>query len=127
MNNENKYISIIAICLTVAFIGCLICTAFILSKRANYIGNRTEYEKRYVYVEVTSYTPTTINTPDEDTLFIAKEYFGKIGIFDELGVLIDTIEIYTKTLPQADQIMLREGIRLSSEEALDALIEDYSS
>ena len=121
MNNESKYISIIARCMTVAFIGCLICTAFIFSKLSQARENDI-YEKKYVYVEVTSHIPTANDQPEEKTLFIVKEYFGQIGIFDA-----DGIEIYTKTLPEVDRILLREGIELSSKEALDALIEDYSS
>ena len=125
MNKESKYISIIAISFTIAFIGCLICTGVIYSKNA--ITIQKEYEKVYVYVDVTSHTPE-LNEPDSNTqIYIVKEYFGQIGIFDEYGRLLETIEIYTKTLPKADRILLREGIKLSSREALDALIEDYSS
>ena len=126
MNNESKYISIIARCMTVAFIGCLICTVFIFSKLSQARENDI-YEKKYVYVEVTSHIPTANDQPEEKTLFIVKEYFGQIGIFDADGSLINVIEIYTKTLPEVDRILLREGIELSSKEALDALIEDYSS
>ena len=127
MNNESNHISIVAISFTIAFIGCLICTGIIYSKKANTNITQKEYEKIYVYVDVTSQAPNLNDAPTNKQIYIVKEYFGQIGIFDEDGRLLETIEIYTKTLPKADRILLREGIKLSSKEALDALIEDYSS
>ena len=127
MNKESKYISVIAAFFTLAFIGCLICIGVIYSKKANTNITQKEYENRYVYVEVTSQAPDLNDVQANTQIYIVKEYFGQIGIFDEDGRLLETIEIYTKTLPKADRILLREGIKLSSKEALDTLIEDYSS
>ena len=45
----------------------------------------------------------------------------------QLPVEKETEFIYTKTLPQADINLLREGIRVTSRKELNALIEDYSS
>ena len=127
MKNENRSVSIISLSFTLAFIACLFCATAIRLKSAEMQNEDIEYQKKYVYVEVTSYIPSTNVSTHESTLYIAKEYLGQIGIFDTEGRLLDTIEIYTKTLPKADRILLKEGIRLSSKKELEALIEDYSS
>ena len=60
MNKESKYISIIAISFTIAFIGCLICTGVIYSKKTNTV--QKEYEKVYVYVDVAPGSRVTLKT-----------------------------------------------------------------
>lgn len=57
-----------------------------------------------------------------------KEYEGKIGIYrtgeDKPYRVID---VYVSTLPAADQIELRDGIYIQSDEHLQRIIEDYES
>lgn len=60
-------------------------------------------------------------------LWIIKEYEGRIGVFSEDGVLLEVIDIYVKTLPETDKNLLRDGIRVNSEQALKAIVEDYSN
>ena len=55
------------------------------------------------------------------------EFFEDNAVRNENGELVKLLEIYTKTLPEADRRLLREGIRITSIDALDALIEDYTS
>ncbi len=81
-------------------------------------------ENIYVFVEGEATSTTTEN---KSIKFIAREYNGIIGIFNPDGALLRTVEVYTKTLPKTDQTLLREGIKLWSEDELRALIEDYSS
>ena len=127
MNKESKYIAIISAAMSAAFIGCLIITAFIYSKRTQDDHTQELFEKKYVYVVASESEDELYQKENEDVLYTVKEYFGKIGVFDEDGALINMIEVYTKTLPKADRLLLREGITVTSKQALDALIEDYSS
>lgn len=66
-------------------------------------------------------------TSVEERVWIVREYEERIGIFNEADELLDIIDVYTKTLPEADRLMLKEGIVISSEKELSSLIEDYSS
>ena len=84
-----------------------------------------ETDKVYVIVDGDLESQTTEST--DKVLFVVKEYEEKIGIFDTEGRLLQTIDIYTKTLPKTDRALLREGIELRSASELDSLIEDYSS
>lgn len=59
-------------------------------------------------------------------IYLIKEYMGKIGIFDSDGALVDVIEVYTKTLPEADRRLLGEGFEVIGKTQLNAIIEDYS-
>lgn len=77
----------------------------------------------YVYVEPNEES----DTPSiEQELWIVKELEERIAIFSEEGALLSHLEIYTNTLPIADQSLLREGITVTSRSDLYALIEDYS-
>ena len=63
----------------------------------------------------------------EDYVRIVKEYEGKIGIFTEDGALVNIIDVYVKTLPETDRRLLREGIKVLSEQELRSITQDYSS
>ena len=69
---------------------------------------------------------------DEEALKAAKEnlkeYQNVIGIFfEEEEVPFRVIDVPVATLPEADQKMLEEGIRVSDEKSLQRLLEDYES
>ena len=81
----------------------------------------------YVYLLEETETPTQEQTAPSQTVWFVKEYNGKIGIFKEDGTLTEVLDTYVKTLPAADQSLLREGITVRSREALRSLIEDYTS
>ena len=74
----------------------------------------------YVYLE-----PQESETESE-LYCILREYQGKIGVFLENGDLVEVLEIQIKTLPQADQDLLREGITVYYREDLESILEDYS-
>ncbi len=81
-------------------------------------------------------TPQTAPPPSSDTeatqppsppyCRTLRAYGDKLAVFDEEGKIVQIIEVYMKTLPQADQLLLREGISVSSEQELLSLIEDYT-
>lgn len=51
---------------------------------------------------------------------------GRIGVWDAKGELMQTLNVPVATLPRADREQLAAGIRIIGEDALAALIEDYS-
>ena len=88
----------------------------------------TLLEKEYVYVHAdSSEIDVDTSVSAEAEVFTVKEYMGKIGVFSTDGVLIQVIEVYVKTLPEADKRLLGEGIEIIGKSALNSIIEDYSS
>ncbi len=66
---------------------------------------------------------------DENKCFVVLlEHEGIIGIFDEnRKYLLGTINVAVKTLPEADQNKLFEGIVVKDSAKFISLFEDYSS
>lgn len=88
----------------------------------------TSVSVEYVYVTVphSTYVSSSENNFPE-TYWRVCEYQGKIGIFLADGTLYDVLDIYVKTLPEADKRMLGEGIVIKNEAELRSIIEDYTS
>ena len=87
----------------------------------------TSTEEVYVYLpqeEKESEPPS--NDTQESSGYLVKEYRGQIGIFSADGTLLEILDTYIKTLPEADRALLGEGIWVETREALNSLIEDYS-
>ena len=62
------------------------------------------------------------------SVYILREYEGKIGIFSsESKTPQQLLDVYVFTLPEADRIALRSGIRVYSSDALRSLIEDFTA
>ena len=62
----------------------------------------------------------------EKTVYILKEYNGIIGVFDEKGNLMKTINTAVSSLSAQDREQLTHGIITTSNEELAGLIEDLS-
>ena len=118
---------------------CVLCALscasliFLIYNVKNYIDTKASIVKKeieYVYVTL----PTT-DTKDDDVdvdakvtqSYLIKEYMGKVGIFEKDGSLVRVIEVYTKTLPEADRRLLGEGFEIVGDDQLNSIIEDYSS
>ena len=90
----------------------------------------SEPESIYVYMpqESTEEDPKESEPlPEEPSEgYLVKEYQGKIGIFSTDGLLLEIIDTYVKTLPEADRTLLGEGISVKTREELNSLVEDYS-
>ena len=57
-----------------------------------------------------------------------RAYKGHIGIFlNESESTFEELDVDLDLLPEADQILLREGIRVTDRDRLNRLIEDYES
>lgn len=129
MKKERRGITLMLLGYSLAMLLIFACTIFFLEKRWERIAaeepsHHTVTEK-YVYVYQDSAEIQT-EPPAEDCAWIVKEHEKKIGIFSEDGSLLRVLDIYTNTLPSADQRLLREGIVVTSQSELYALIEDYS-
>ena len=126
MDRDNKFLAILAtVCATLCAL--LIFMAFHILKTSGRSESETIYKREYIYVNASTELPMTEATIKDESVWIVKEHFGQIGIFTEDGTLLRTIEIYTKTLPETDRMLLKEGIRIVTKESLYSLIEDYSS
>lgn len=81
----------------------------------------------YIYISKNEPPSSNItDNPEELERYFIKEYMNKIGIFNSEGTLIDVIEVYTKTLPEADRRLLGEGFEVIGRKQLNSIIEDYS-
>ena len=129
MKKDGQLIALIGTYSAILLIVCILGIS-ILSQKKNepeaqlIVETVLKTEEVYVFVDAEG-DQTHSDNPGE-VLFVAKEYEEKIGIFDTSGCLVQTIDIYTKTLPKTDRALLREGIELRSEDELISLIEDYS-
>jgi len=83
-------------------------------------------ETEYVYVKSDrTYPSDTAESTEQSETYTVREYNEKIGVFSSDGILVRTVDVYVKTLPEADRRMLREGIEITGEKQLNSLIEDY--
>ena len=60
-----------------------------------------------------------------DRCFIVREHEGIIGVFNSDGDLEYTVEIYVKTLPEADRSLLSSGIFAKNKAELLEILGDY--
>ena len=82
-------------------------------------------QTEYVYVVKDEPQESDTEASDTEKIYTVHEYMGKIGIFDENGTLIKVLEVYVKTLPEADKRILEEGFQVVGIKQLNAIIEDY--
>lgn len=82
-------------------------------------------ETEYVYVVKDEIKDTEPQETDTDKIYTVREHMGMIGIFDESGALVRVLEVYVRTLPEADKRMLKEGFEVVGTKQLNAIIEDY--
>jgi hypothetical protein len=62
--------------------------------------------------------------PAPESFYELKDYNGKIGIYED-DSLIYTLDVFIFSLPQADQLLLKDGIIVTSKADLMNLIEEY--
>ena len=61
-------------------------------------------------------------------VYTVRTYEGRIGIFlNDSKVPFEELDVDVGLLPEADQVLLEEGIRVTDREHLNRLIEDYES
>lgn len=69
---------------------------------------------------------TTPAEPETTCLYRVAAYEGIIGVFDESGRLLRTVNVRLDTLPSVDQDALTVGIIANSWQELQTLVEQYS-
>ena len=131
---NNKPI-ILMLLYAIALLLILIVCVFVLMSKEKEIEvvteTVTETKTEYIYIEVPNETVDIYAPSDQETLetneeYFIKEYDGRIGIFDANGTLVEMIDVYTKTLPEADKLLLKEGFKVIGKKALSSIKEDYS-
>ena len=98
-------------------------------------GSRTAPETATIVDKVTEYvyvysggedTREVVIGSRDDEVYIIRQYMEMIGIFKEDGSLVEVIEVYVKTLPEADRRLLGEGFEVIGNTKLNSVIEDYT-
>ena len=122
-----RFAMVYAICLLILLLATI---QFLLGalRQSSSTQVSIEPEEIYVYLPQESDSLQETEKPHEEEPegYLVKEYQGQIGIFSLDGTLLETIETYVKTLPEADRALLGEGISVKTREELNSLIEDYS-
>ena len=59
--------------------------------------------------------------------YTMREFEGKLAVFEEDGTIYKIYEINVELLPEYDQKLLKNGIRIFTEDELRARVEDYTS
>ena len=73
----------------------------------------------------THQSPETVPPEEPVSLYILSEHNGILGIFNAEGELLDTVNVFVMTLPQADRDALAVGIPAYSVEEISRLIAQY--
>lgn len=88
----------------------------------------SEPTTEYILVRADGDSEGDIVQPEETPVrYTVREHMGRIGVFSEEGKLVSVIDVYVKTLPEADRRMLGEGFEIIGQDQLNALIQDYDS
>lgn len=59
--------------------------------------------------------------------YVVRSYMGKVAVFDGIGEdPLDVLDVWVNDLPEDDRNMLELGIRVSTEEALRRILEDFT-
>lgn len=88
----------------------------------------TDIQTEYVYVKVEdTHASESETVSEQETVYTVREYMDKIGVFLQDGTLIQVLDVYVKTLPEADERLLKEGIEIIGKKQLNELIQDYDS
>ena len=134
MRNESEK-KILAIAAVYAISMLLVCSlaVWFISRReaspAEVCERITEIHTELVYVPVSGNAGERESQTVDDTdipTWTVREYEGRIGVFSDDGTLCRVVDVYVKTLPETDRRLLGEGIRITGEEKLRAILEDYS-
>ena len=94
-------------------------------KQSPIVGSEPSTE--YIYVAPDPRRPqSSVTDAGSEEIYTIREHNGKIGIFYSNGTLKEVLEVYIKSLPEADRHLLREGFEVIGEKQLNGIIEDYT-
>ena len=94
-------------------------------KQSPIIGSEPTTEYIYVAPDTRNSAPSASEEVIEE-IYTIREHNEKIGIFYSNGTLKEVLEVYIKSLPEADRHLLREGFEVIGEKQLNGIIEDYT-
>ena len=70
----------------------------------------------------------TVITEEEKIIYTLKDHNGRLALFESNNPKpMAVYEIFTSTLPETDQLDLKNGITVTSEKEAQKLIEEYTS
>ncbi len=123
-----RIMSVYAVAMLLILIATILLVRPKIQKAEISASSKQDAETKYIYVrtEENGGTQSDTYTTDSEEIYTVRGYMEKIGIFSNDGTLISIIEVYTKTLPEADQRLLEEGIQIFGKKQLNAIIEDYT-
>lgn len=131
MKNENKAMLVVTLYIVVMLVISVVAITLIRKnsiEEFNRILEATdtrEPETNIVYMPIYLESEEESVT-DARNFYTVRSYEGKIGVFSDSGKLIEVIDVYIKTLPEADRRQLEEGFIIESEDELRSLVEDYT-
>lgn len=132
MRNENKALLVVTVYIIVMLVISTVAVTLI-RKNTNHsfesiseTESESDIETQIVYIPVYSEREEENIEPEKENYFTVKSYEGKIGIFEADGRLYDIIDVYVKTLPEADKREIQKGFIIESEEELRKIREDYT-
>ena len=122
---------LVTLILSVSFLALMIGTCVFFKLKLESISEeKPEVITVTEYVYISKEEDASISTGNDDIEeenFLVKEHLGLIGIFSlENGEIRYVIERYTKTLPEADKRLLREGFVVIGMNGIYSVIEDYT-
>ena len=115
--------------LTILIVSVTVLSVSLLRSRNNTAETIVDYTYVYVTPDSTATeeaTSATVPTPADEEGWIMKAYSDRIGIFKKDGTLLYVLDTYIKNLPEADRVLLGEGIPIETKSQLYSLIEDYT-
>ena len=75
-----------------------------------------------------NFTTKSVSAPaEENQSFIVRAHNGIIGVFNANGELEYSLEVYIKTLPEVDRLLLERGIFAKDNIELLKILEDYDA
>ena len=123
---ERKKVYILISAYSLVLLGLFSVTACVLigslSRAKSSVGT---VDTEYIYVYATE-NESSEGAQSEADIWIARKHGEIIGIFSLDGDLIEVIDTYVKTLPEADKRLLGEGFEIVGKKQLNSIIEDYT-
>ena len=118
----NKKQILTLFCIYLLSVAWILAASVTLVWSAEKTERETVEKTEYIYV----YREQAMESETQSVGWVVKEFSDRVAIFTSDGTLLQILDTYTKTLPEADRRLLREGIPIASESALYSIIEDYT-
>ncbi|MBR2432371.1 MAG: hypothetical protein IKB23_05580 [Clostridia bacterium] len=90
---------------------------------------RSKYNSLAPYVDCLSKesSEATEETQSPSCSLLIRAHNGIIGVFEENGTLLYTVDVHIMTLPEKDRLLLEQGISAASYDELLEILGDYDA